>query len=126
MLSWTYLVKSTSTISRSQFKKQNAETNIRTLLAALGIPVVIPSSLSELDAEAARRGWCDGVQAITSIRNDLVHPEKGAPAPVTEAWVLGQRFLELVLLRLFDFHGEHANRTIETRWVGTVERVPWT
>ena len=68
----------------------------------------------------------DGAGAIVAVRNDLVHPEKQTTVgPVTEAWILAQRFVELAVLRLCGFNGEHANRTNAPRWVGQVEQVPW-
>jgi hypothetical protein len=128
MLSWTYLVRS-SGISRTQFKALHTEGAIRELLKALGIPSGVPASLSSLQAFATSgvsTGPTDGVGAVVAVRNNLVHPEKTPGAlPVTEAWMLAQRFVELVLLRLCGFNGDHANRTVSPRWVGQVERVPW-
>ncbi len=42
-----------------------------------------------------------------------------------EGWLLGQWYLELILLQLFDFNGKYANRTTKLRYVGHVELVPW-
>jgi hypothetical protein len=120
ILSWTCLVKS-SGMSKSKFKGLPAAESIRQLLVAMGIPATIPSSLSLLQGVSA-----DGPGAIAAVRNNLVHPEKDATVlPATEAWTLAQRYIELVLLRLCGFNGEHANRTVSPRWVGQVERVPW-
>jgi hypothetical protein len=113
-------------MSRSKFKALKTAEVIRELLTALKIPSCIPPSLSSLQALASSGQHTDGPGTVVAVRNSLVHPEKSAPGlPVTEAWVLAQRFVELVLLRLCGFNGEHANRTMSPRWIGQVERVPW-
>ena len=126
VLSWTYLVKHVG-MSRSAFKAFKTAEAIREVLVRLGIPACIPPGLASLQTFVAGGGHpTDGVSAIVNIRNNLVHPEKGTSGlPVTEAWILAQRFIELILLRLCGFNGEHANRTVSPRWVGQVERVPW-
>lgn len=120
ILSWTCLVKC-SGMSKSKFKGLSAAESIRQLLVAMDIPAAIPPSLLLLQKFAA-----DGPSAIAAVRNNLVHPEKSATVlPANEAWTLAQRYIELVLLRLCGFNGEHANRTVSPRWVGQVEPVPW-
>ena len=125
-LSWTYLVKDTAILNRQAFKRLRAAGAMRKLLLELHIPASVPDTLTCLQHEVAARQWQDGSGAIAAIRNNLVHPEKrGAVGPIAECWVLAQRLLELSLLRLFDFHGVHGNRTILPRWAGQVELVPW-
>jgi hypothetical protein len=124
-LSWTCLVK-TSVISRSRFKSLKAAGAIRKLLGALGIPSGVPVAMQPLLVLASTLDPADGASAIVAVRNSLVHPEKWPTVvPVTEAWMLAQRFVELVILRLCGFNGEYANRTNTFRWLGQVERVPW-
>jgi hypothetical protein len=125
ILSWTYLVRCAG-MSRSAFKSLKATGAIREILTRMGIPPDIPTSLTALQTLSKGSALTDGVGAIVYIRNALVHPEKGnAALPVTEAWVLAQRFIELIILKLCEFNGEHANRTVSPRWIGQVERVPW-
>lgn len=120
ILSWTYLV-TCSGISRKAFNDMPAAKRIGQLLTPMGIPSEVPASFKVLQSISA-----DGAAAIVIVRNDLVHPEKRAGVlPATEAWTLAQRYVELVILRLCGFDGEHANRTVSPRWVGQVERVPW-
>ena len=120
VLSWTYLVTAGG-MEPKAFEKLRAAGKIRTLLKAMEIPEDIPESLARLRAMAA-----DGPGAIVAVRNDLVHPDKReGPLPAIEAWTLAQRYVELVILRLCGFSGEHANRTKSPRWVGQVELVPW-
>ena len=125
ILSWTYLVKS-SGMSRSKFKSLDTAEAVRELLIALSIPTNVPATLGPLQILASTCTPADAVSAIVAVRNGLVHPERAATAPpITEAWMLAQRFVELVLLRLCGFNGDHANRTNTPRWIGQVERVPW-
>ena len=125
ILSCTYLVKA-SGMSRTRFKALKIVKAICELLDGLGIPSCIPPSLSSLQVLASTGHPTDRAGAIVAVRNSLVHSEKSASGlPVTEAWVLAQRFVELVLLTFCGFNGEHANRTMSPRWVGQVERVPW-
>jgi hypothetical protein len=124
-LSWTYLV-SISGMSRTKFKSLTAAEAIRQLLTTLSIPSVVPAALASLQILASTCIPADGVSAVVAVRNGLAHPEKHKTVmPVIEAWTLGQRFVELVILRLCAFNGEHANRTNMVRWVGQVERLPW-
>jgi hypothetical protein len=59
-LSWTYLVESTRTLSRSKFKMRPAADKIRLLLSSSGIPTAVPKSLPELATSVQARGWVDG------------------------------------------------------------------
>jgi hypothetical protein len=43
-----------------------------------------------------------------------------------DAWLLGMWYLELVLLRLFDYEGTYSNRLVREGWIGDeVQPVPW-
>jgi len=48
---------------------------LRLLLSICGIPAAIPASLSKLAAaaKAKENQWKDGPQALTEVRNALVH-----------------------------------------------------
>lgn len=102
---------------------------IRRALSTMRIPTNIPRSCRELRAVARSTGWQDGPRALTETRNDLIHPKQkhgtALSASYYEAWNLGQRYVELMLLRLFRHKGVHANRLTATRWRGQVVRVPW-
>ncbi len=101
---------------------------IRQALGTMRIKTNIPRSCRKMRALARSNGWRDGPHALTAVRNDLVHPRqkhgKALPGSYFEAWNLGQRYVELMLLRLFRHKGLHANRLTQ-KWRGQVVRVPW-
>lgn len=128
-LAWTYCVQQRKMVSKEAFGRRglSAANKIRLLTTSLQIPTDIPSHLSALNSKPGSR-WEDGIDAITSIRNCLVHADAKNTLPehsYYEAWRLSQWFIDLVLLRLCGHDGKYANR-LEKRWVGSVKAVPWT
>ena len=96
-------------------------------LLALEIPADLPDRLKALHGRRGKK-WSDGPDAVTGVRNALVHPSEKDELPegaYFEAWQLSMWFLDLVLLRLCGYAGEYANRLALSRWVGQVEPVPW-
>jgi len=128
-LAWTYCVTDRKMVSGGAFGRRglSAADKMRLLLSSLNIPLQIPASMLAL---LAKRGqpWVDGTDAITAIRNSLVHAGSHAELPHNsyyEAWNLSLWYIDLVLLRLCGHNGEYANRLVENRWVGQAQRVPW-
>jgi hypothetical protein len=79
--------------------------------------------------DGQRRGfWADGPEAITRVRNELVHPKGRLPikvgSVVPDTWRLAQQYIELLILRLAGYRGEFSNR-LTAKWIGEVEKVPW-
>jgi len=74
---------------------------------------------------------CRKQQALTEIRNSIVHPKKssfslaGEVSATYEVWVLGQWYLELALLQLFGYTGHYSNRLIGDTCAEQVSKVPW-
>lgn len=134
LLAWTLLVEDRRTMTDKEFSALPASGPIRQMLSTCGIPLDVPSDLNDLLKVAKAENWQDGPHATTEIRNAIVHasPKKrlrifghGHDAR-TDAWILGQWFLELILLRLFDYSGHYSNRLRRTGAQGTeVEPVPW-
>ncbi len=148
MLAWVVLVEDPETahFAPDQFDRLNAAQKLRCLLNWAGIPRAIPPETQELGSIATsavrkrkrkRKGeWqrIDGPEACTAIRNCIVHAtqekrstmeEIPSMAPV-KACILALWYLELVLLRLFDYSGVYTNRL--KRGVlrcDAVQRVPW-
>lgn len=129
-LSFEYAVRYKRLIGAEGFKKLKAADKFRLLFSSLDIPIDIPASLPELQklAKAKEVNWIDAPQAITEVRNTLVHPVNkrrgqfdGVFFPV---WNLSQWYLELALLRICDYSGTYGNRLTQ-RFVGQVETVPW-
>jgi hypothetical protein len=129
-LAWQLLVRDKAVLSSDGFTRLPAADQLRLLLDRCSVPLRIPDTLKDLVSQAAAFNWADGPQAFVEIRNSVVHPPKRGnfpkpPIAIIDAWLLGQWYLELVLLKLFDFNGKYANRTRKPRWVGQVENVPW-
>jgi hypothetical protein len=129
VLSWSYCIVERKMLSAAAFKQRglSAADKFRLLASVLGIPLEIPQELGSL--YASQGGSCkDGMEAITEIRNGLVHPQREMQIQFDafcEAWKLSLWYLELAFLRLFRYEGKYGNR-LTRRWVGEVADVPWT
>lgn len=127
LLAWTYCVRDRKMISAAGFQRRlSAADKLRLLASSLNIPLEIPSNLSALHGRPGKK-WLDGMDAITGIRNSLIHPsahEQVLDFTYFEAWKLSLWYIDLVLLRLCGHTGKYANR-LNQRWTGQVESVPW-
>jgi hypothetical protein len=128
ILSWTTYVRPQGGLSPNSFEKLPAEDKLRMLLVSAGIELEVPTELTELKNLVTKPNG-DGAQAFVKLRNSIVHPgdEISAGNVVFEAWLLGLRYFELILLHLFNYKGVYAYRLQKSgRWVGDVKQVPWT
>lgn len=126
-LSWNYLVTDQECLDEQAFGKINAANKIRLLLTFCNIPLNLPSSCKELTKIAKGRNLLDGPQSITFVRNNVVHPSKGSIVPRDAYWEalnLALGYIELVLLRLFEYQGKYSNR-LDHKWADEVADVPW-
>jgi hypothetical protein len=136
MLSWVRLVESEPVYSHEDFhsRRYPAAEKIRLLLSTFNISLAIPDELPSLLAQALENNWGTGPQALTVIRNRIVHssPENRerirdlSTYPIMETWKLGLWYMELLLLSLFEYQGVYHNRFRRDRNVRDVEPVPWT
>ena len=115
-------------VSEAAFKPRglSAADKLRLLASNIGIPLDIPVEMSALHAKTGKK-WVDGMEAVTSIRNSLVHPDSDRTLPggsYYDAWRLSLQYIELTLLYLCRHNGKYANR-LGKRFVGQVESVPW-
>lgn len=128
LLAWVYLVEDKSMLDADGFKRLTAAQNIKLLISSLGLPLQIPNQLEELTQLGKEYDWKDGPQCVAEIRNSVVHPnhKKGIKLQkgIFEAWNLGQWYIELILLRLFQYKGSYSNRLKLNRWRGEVEPIP--
>jgi len=127
-LAWTYCVHDRKMVSAGAFKPRGltAADKLRLLATSLGIPTVIPPELTALQAKPGKK-WEDALDAITAIRNSLIHSDSSDPLPENsfyEGWMLSLWLIDMVLLRLCDHVGSYSNR-ISKRFVGSVSSVPW-
>ncbi|MHC4686030.1 MAG: hypothetical protein ACYTEW_17190, partial [Planctomycetota bacterium] len=122
-------VKDKHLISKKGFKDLKASDKFRLLLGSLDIPLQIPTDLKDLKVLARNHKWVDAAQALSEIRNNIVHPIKKFEFQPRHAlyqgWNLGLWYVELVLLRLFDYRGEYSNRLTPDKLWGKLEMVPW-
>ena len=100
---------------------------IETALNNMQIPLDLPRNCQSL---RNLRNWNTGPQALVAIRNNLVHPQKGLGSisnmAYLEAWDLGQRYFELMLLRKLGYQGNYLDRLINRHGNGDpIVPVPW-
>ena len=129
-LAWAYCVEHRKMVSQKAFLQRglSATDKLHMLITTLGIPIELPGTMTTLNAKPGEK-WADILDAITSIRNALVHPSEKKSflrsSHYYEAWLLSMWLLDLVLLRLCKHTGDYANRLADRRCVGIVEQVPW-
>jgi hypothetical protein len=83
--------------------------------------------IAAIQPQTGRR-WVDSMDAITAIRNSLIHPDSSIQFTgqvYYETWRLALWYIDMALLRLCNHSGNYANRLSENRWKGVVEPVPW-
>ncbi len=142
LLSWVTLVDKGS-VSKEDFKNQNnkkygsTSNKINRLIEELSIEQNMQKiresqkNLAEFDRKFL--GNNNGLYAFTEVRNSITHatPEnrtrlRNMPdATLIEAWELGLWYVELILLRLFEYQGVYVNRMLRRRLIGGIETVPW-
>lgn len=134
ILAWTLIVEEKAIISQQGFEKLAAADQLRLLLSHCGVPLKVPDSLTELLKASKELNWVDGAQALTEIRNAIVHPnpkkrQKYLNRPFPEqidAYKLGLWYLELILLNLFEYKGDYFNRIVNKEFYQeNIEAVPW-
>lgn len=129
LLAWTYCVQERKMVSPKAFGPRglNAADKIRLLASSMDIPTEIPLGLSALNGRPGKK-WEDGMEAITSIRNSLVHPDNQLTVSgdyYLEAYMFSLWFINLVFLHLCNHNGLYANILPTTSGLATVDRVPW-
>ena len=96
---------------------------IANALDKAGIPVVIPSELQKLKELANSMKFRHGPHTLVMMRNDLIHSQMKYETPrgdiYFQARELGLWYVELLLLRIFDYRGNHGNR-LSQEWRGEV------
>jgi hypothetical protein len=133
MLSWLSMVEAGTIVSTRGFDGLPAADKIRLLISQSGIPLATPTELNNLASASNEKAWLVGPYAFTEIRNGIVHSTLSkrlkisalSSTAIYETWKLGLWYLELVLLRLFDYRGLYHNRLKRERFWGDQEPVPW-
>ena len=111
-------------------KKQHEKTGvfIKDALDKLPVSAEVPINLSSLYDFAKEKRLEHGPHVLTELRNDMVHcqtnHEETPSMLLFEAKTLSLWYVELFLLKLFEYNGLYSNR-LTRKWVGEVESVPW-
>ena len=102
---------------------------IAALLRKQGIDPQIPDVYSELTALAKHNDFEHGPHTLVEIRNSMVHPDAKVEIKTIdgyhEAKQLGLWYIELLLLRMFEYEGDYASRLVDVQRAGATEPVPW-
>jgi hypothetical protein len=133
LVAWHYLTQHKKAMTKDGFHRLTAADRLRLVLSEHEIPLELPSALPDLKFWAGEFNWCDAAEAITNVRNNVVHPEAGHrdkleasnKNPTRDAWVCGLWLLELLLLRMFGYTGNYSDRREEGKFVGSTKPVPW-
>ena len=128
-LSYEYAVESEPLGASKRFKKMCAADKFRSLFLFAGLPINVPDHLINFKKEEKEFDWKDAPDALTKVRNSIVHPDhicRGQFSSIlSDTWRLGLWYLELTILRLLGYSGTYRNRLVRGGWSGTVETVPW-
>ncbi len=129
LFAWTYCVQHRKMISPKAFEPRSlsAADKLRLLASGLDIPLELPGCFQALNARPGQK-WQDAMEAITTVRNAVVHPHETIQlrdSSSYEAMKLSLWYIDMVLLRLCGHNGQYANRLRTNGWVGEVEPVPW-
>ena len=119
-LAYVCIVKQLGMVTEEHFQKNSADFKIRLLLKTLRIPIDLDNDLVCLQKILKEYTELrDAVSVLCQIRNSLVHPPKNQQQDkkyermhdcIFEAWQLGQKFIELSLLKLFEYKGRYNDR----------------
>ena len=118
-------------LTASQMGRKDRETEgewIARALVQAGVDCQIPPSCPALEQLRRANGFEHGPHTIVEIRNDLIHQDMSygilSVDVYRQAKGLGLWYVEMLLLKLFDYDGIYANRLTQ-QWRGQVEPVPW-
>ena len=115
-------------LGREKRKRESTGDFVGEALDKSDIPADIPGECTAL--LELKRDWKHGAEAATHIRNDLVHSKprlaEVSDHAIHDAWNLGQRYIEMMLLKMLDYQGHYVNRL--ARWDDhdqQILQVPW-
>jgi hypothetical protein len=134
LLAWTRLVEETKVLTVQAWNDRSFHFSkkLRQLLQNCSIPLPIPAELTRLQAYCKAQGILDGPEALTRVRNALVHPTptkrkllQQDPGAAIDAWALALWYLDLIILNVCAYNGRYSNRMIGG-WRGDeIMKVPW-
>ena len=133
MLGSEVLVEQEKWLGAKTFRDMPAADKIRLLLKWAGIPSELPKGSPILSSgQGSIQANADGPTAITMIRNAIIHHDSKnrkkfgnwSDEAKFQAREIGLWYLELLILRLFDYMGTYSNR-LKAGFRGQVEKGPW-
>ena len=131
LLAYEILVEKNRVLSPQGFERLPSGESIRLLFGWLKIPLDISAHLEVLHKTAKEQNWL-APDAITQIRNSIVHPTRKNRIKLNnhyqEAYQvrhLCRWSLELCILKLCNYNGKYTNRLKRTQYSGDVDPVPW-
>ena len=108
--------------------RSNAADRLRSACQRSKLPIAIPRGTSSVYGAHRKGVWKDIPEAITKVRNELVHPRArlkfNVGRVIPTIWQLAQWYVELFILRHSGYGGVYSNR-LQARRVGQVVKVPW-
>lgn len=118
-------------LTAKQLGRKDRETEgewIARALSQTGVDCKIPPSCTALEQLRRANAFDHGPHTIVAIRNDLIHQDMSygilSGDVYRQAKELSLWYVEMLLLKLFDYNGIYANRMTQ-QWRGEVEPVPW-
>jgi len=134
LLAWTRLVEDTHILSKKVWegKSLSFAEKLRRLLDSCSIPLSVPLKLDKLLAYSKALRFSDGPEALTGLRNSLVHPSptkrkrlEEHPGAALDAWRLGLWYLDLIILHVCGYKSSYSNRTVGGWPTDEAMSVPW-
>jgi hypothetical protein len=131
LLAYEILVEKNRVLSQTKFERSSSGERIKLLFDQLKIPLDISEHLGVLHETAKDKEWLT-TDAITQIRNSIVHPTRKNRMKLNEhsqeayeVIRLCKWSLELCVLKLCNYNGVYTNRLKRTQYQGDVDSVPW-
>lgn len=134
LLSWMRLVVQKPVYSPNDFDDFHADKRIRLVLADLGIPGDVPTSIPHAHALMTSENVKDGPELINRLRNAIVHPTPAKRAFLArvpgssrvEVLQLALHYLELGILAVCGYQGDYLTRLMSNVWRSQATlKVPW-
>jgi hypothetical protein len=146
LLAWLILVEQYKILSKEGIEKLPAFELLRLLFHSLQIPLELPQpsdqfyieELHKMSKMSKAENYSDSPKCITVVRNKIIHPKRtsdkeGKAKPILtfsspihrEASLLSLWYLEMCLLKIFEYEGVYANRLRKNRWAGNYDPLPW-
>lgn len=134
LLAWTRLVEDTHALSKKMWegKSMSFAEKLRQLLQSCSIPLSVPAELDHMLAYSEALRVSDGPEALTSLRNALVHPSPSKrkrlqehPGAAVDAWKLGLWYLDLIILHVCGYKSRYSNKTVWGWPADDAMAVPW-